>query len=96
MARKSILAHTNLREIFDRALDSAHGISVATKDHGAGVNLRQQLYSFRAADRTASVKIYEDPDDPKHGTSVYDPLIITVKENSIEITLGTVPEINEL
>lgn len=75
------LSYEDIRSALDRALASDNGIKITLPNPGLAIHFRQRCNKFRALDRAASKKTYPDPEDPKHGTSAYDVLTISLEEN---------------
>jgi len=71
---KSLRTYDDVKEIFDAAIAQG-GARVTCKTTGQAVNLRARLNHFRFLDRESMSQVYP-PEDPRHGTSVYDPFVI--------------------
>jgi hypothetical protein len=75
----SIFSYQDIRELFDRALMSERGLRVRLKTKGAANNLRQRMSYYRQLDRRENKKVYTE-NDPMHGRSQYDILILKLTE----------------
>lgn len=76
---RSILAFDDIRHVFDRALQTPHGLKIPCGSRGKAVNLRARFNYFRKIDRDESFKIYP-PDHPMFGKSSYDKLALRIPE----------------
>jgi len=65
-------------DLFDRALESSHGIRNRCDSEGAAKHLRQRLNYARTLSRRESREIYAE-DHPSFGISPYDPFMVLVK-----------------
>lgn len=70
--------YDDVRELFDQALSSPKGIRITCRTRDAAVILRQRFNYFRKLHRLESKEIHPDPNDPRHGRSVYDILILRI------------------
>lgn len=73
----SPLAFDDVREIFDRALNSKRGIRIPCSSRGSAMVLRSRFNYFRKMDRTQNAEVYP-PDHPMHKRSAYDRLILRI------------------
>jgi hypothetical protein len=71
----SLRAYTDCKELFDAALADPKGARAQIGDQGACINMRTRMHYFRKLDREANERIYP-PDDPNHGTSIYDSFVV--------------------
>jgi hypothetical protein len=76
---KSILAFDDIRQVFDRALQTPRGLKIPCPSRGKAINLRSRFNYFRKIDRDESLKIYPT-DHPMFGRSSYDKLALRVPE----------------
>ena len=81
---KSPDAFTLAADLLDRALDSERGILYQTKTHGESLRMLSELRLVRRRAVDESRSIYP-PDHPMYSRSVYDPIVIRVVENGLEI-----------
>lgn len=78
-------AYTDCYALLDRALDRPAGIRIACGPEadpsalGTANQLRVRLHTARSMDRMEARKVYP-PDDPAHGISVYDILVVKIKQ----------------
>ena len=87
----SKLSYEDCYEVLDRALESDHGIRASFEDAGEAYNFRQRCHYARKLDRLESRNVYPDPNDPQHGKSVYDMLVISIRDCAVHITKRTGP-----
>lgn len=80
---KSLLAYSDCGAIFGRALDSKKGVLIECESHGAAVNLRTRLNTYRKLDRKYSMRMYQ-PDDPKYGHSDFDVFVVRIARKGAE------------
>ena len=90
-ANQSNLSYEDCYEVLDRALEADHGIRVSFDDNSAAYNFRQRCHYARKLSRIESRSIYLDPSDPQRGKSVYDPLVISLREKAVHITKRKAP-----
>jgi hypothetical protein len=68
-------------EHFDRAVEDPTGIRVHFgKDSAKAKVFQLRLHQARALDRQKARRMYPS-NDPRHGASIYDPLIVKVRED---------------
>lgn len=78
-AYRSKFQFDDLRQLFDKAIESERGIDIRQKSSPAAMAFRHRLNSFRVNDRNDNAQIYP-VGDPLHGASVYDAIVIRVVE----------------
>lgn len=80
----SRLSYSDCFTLFDKALDDAKGAryQVADGEHGKNQYFRMRMHQARSLDRQDN-KMMLPPDDPLYGRSVYDALIIQLKEDTL-------------
>lgn len=78
---KSRFAYTDCYEVLDRAMDDPSGIRVRIRDYDAALIFRSRLHYARKLKREDSERLYE-PDDPKFGVTIYDTLVVRIKNVS--------------
>lgn len=66
-------------QVLDKALEDGTGVRLKFTEHGEAVHYRLRLHSARRADRQSNRETYE-PGDDMYGKSVYDPLVVRLKE----------------
>lgn len=71
----SLRAYTDCERLFEAALRDPKGARARIGTQEACINMRTRMHYFRKLDREANERTYP-PDDPKHGTSVYDPYVV--------------------
>ena len=74
---KSPLAFDDVRDIFDRALDSQKGLRIPCASRSAAITLRSRFNYFRKANRKDNADMYPS-DHSLHGKSMYDKLSLRV------------------
>jgi len=74
---KSPLAFDDMRDVFEKALNSAKGVRIPCANRGAAIVLRSRLNYFRKINRDENRQIYS-LDHPMHGRSVYDKLVLRI------------------
>lgn len=72
---KSPLAFDDIRAIFEKALNSEHGLRIPCRSRAAAVVLRSRFNYFRVQDREFNKNTY-DPDHLMHGRSMYDKFVL--------------------
>jgi hypothetical protein len=75
-------------EWLSKALQSSKGIRAILPSAQAATKVRQELYTAIKADRLASTKIFP-VDDPRHGTSQYDILRLSINKAEPNVLLIT-------
>lgn len=89
-ASQSRAAYEDCFDYLDQALAQPDGIRVSVglddddDSPGKAKQLQVRLHYARSLDRRDSKIIYPK-DDPNHGTSVYDPLIVKIRQSDGEI-----------
>ena len=82
----SPLAYGDIRTCADRALANGRGVTLRVHSHGEAVSERARFYKMRELDRRASTKVFPS-DDPRHGVSAYDRLVVSVAADGDQIVL---------
>lgn len=77
-------------ELLDRAMEAEKGIRVRVSDFGEAYQLRVKLHTARTLDRTLSRETY-DLGDPKYGVSIYDGLVVKVKQDGDDVVVEIAP-----
>lgn len=72
---KSPLAFDDIRAIFEKALQTEHGVRIPCRNRATAVVLRSRFNYFRVQDREYNAKTY-DPDHLMHGRSMYDKFVL--------------------
>lgn len=75
------LSYGDAYEALDLAKDDAKGIRLKQKDYAAACTFRSRIHYARQVDRRDNLEIYE-PSDPLYGRSVYDTLVVRIKEDT--------------
>lgn len=70
-------AYADCFDLFDRALESTHGVRNRCASRGAAYHLRQRLNYARTLSRREARVIYSES-DPAYGVSPYDTFVIRV------------------
>lgn len=71
----SLRAYTDCQTLFEAALKDPKGARAKLGTQSACINMRTRMHYFRKLDREANERTYS-PDNPMHGTSVYDPYVV--------------------
>lgn len=77
------LSYGDAYEALDLAKDDAKGIRLKQKDYAAACTFRSRIHYARQIDRRDNLEIYE-PSDPLYGRSVYDTLVVRIKQDTEE------------
>jgi hypothetical protein len=77
----SFQAHEDCFEVLDRALESDTGVRAMMDDKGAAIHYRMRLHYARKLDRERSTEAHPT-DHPDYGKSVYDNLVVSVREEN--------------
>jgi hypothetical protein len=75
------LSYGDAYDALDRAKDDLKGIRIKFSDYAAACTFRSRLHYARTVDRRDNTQIY-DEGDPLYGRSVYDPLVVRIKEDT--------------
>lgn len=99
----SRLSYLDCFEIFDRAIDDPQGLRIRLDSINDATFLRMRMHTARKLDRKRNEEIYE-PGEPMHGCSVYDKLILRIRQHpdgaylyvqQISIHLGEIELLSE-
>lgn len=71
---KSLLAYEDVKEVFNRALESEKGLLMKHRDEAAAKRFIFRANSYRALCRAENTKVYPEETHPMHGRTVYDTL----------------------
>lgn len=78
----SILSYTDCLDVFEKALADLRGIRIKFATKAAAVFFRMRAHTARNLDRKRNRMIYsEEPTNPLYGRSMYDKLIVRLKED---------------
>lgn len=72
-------AYLDCYKLLDAAIEDMKGLRVQVADDGAAIHLRMRLHRARTLDREHNMKVY-DEDKPMYNASVYDKLIVRIRE----------------
>lgn len=75
------LSYGDAYEALDLAKDDAKGIRLKQKDYASAATFRSRIHYARQVDRKDNLDIY-DPGDPLFGRSVYDTLVVRIKQDT--------------
>lgn len=75
------LSYGDAYEALDLAKDDAKGIRLKQKDYASAATFRSRIHYARQVDRKDNLDIY-DPGDPLFGRSVYDTLVVRLKQDT--------------
>lgn len=73
-----ILAYEDIRQVMDRAVDSATGVKVTFPSRNMATNFRHRCHKFRVLMQRLNSQSKTE-DDPDYGSSTYDSLIISIE-----------------
>lgn len=76
----SRLAFGDCYEILNMAMDDDQGARVKVPSLGDATHLRTRLHTARRIDREENAKTYEDKEHPMHGRSMYDKIVVRIKQ----------------
>lgn len=74
---KSPLAYADIRDTFERALATPHGIRISFNSHSQAVRERARFNYYRKLHRKENLETYP-LGHPMHGQSVYDTLTLVI------------------
>jgi hypothetical protein len=74
------LSYGDAYDALDRAKDDPKGIRIRFADLAAAQTFRSRVHNARQVDRRDNSTIY-DPSDPLYGRSVYDPMIVRIRQD---------------
>ncbi len=77
---KSVLAYPDIRDYFERAIESEKGIRIICTDAKAATMYKHRINYFRVLHRKDNQKLYPQ-DHTMHGRSPYDVLVVKQREN---------------
>lgn len=75
------LSYGDAYEALDRAKDDAKGIRLKHRDAASAQTFRSRVHYARQVDRRDNMAIYNE-DDALYGRSVYDPLVVRIKQDT--------------
>lgn len=77
----SRLAYQDCYDLFNQALADDKGIRVAMESEAAAITFRMRMHHARGLDRELNAQVHPKG-APMHGQSVYDPLILRLREDT--------------
>ena len=80
-AAKSRGSYKDCEDYFERAIEAPRGIAVTFEDKARATAFTHRMNTYRSLCRRDTKVIYP-ADDPRHGTSMYDPLVISRDPNN--------------
>ncbi|MDE2107155.1 MAG: hypothetical protein KGL39_58660, partial [Patescibacteria group bacterium] len=72
----STLAYSQCYDVLDKALEDPLGVRMRMPSLTVALHFRMRCHQARKLDREKNADIYPDADNPLHGRSAYDVLII--------------------
>lgn len=77
----SLFAYNDVRDAFERALQSPHGIKITYSSYSQAIHERSRFNQFRKLHRAETLDIY-DEGHPLRGKSVYEALNLRIPRRS--------------
>lgn len=77
----SRFAYSDCFEAWEKALNDEVGVRIPVKDIDAAYHLRMRLHQARKIERRENKDTYPDAGHHMHGKSVYDTLIVQIKND---------------
>lgn len=77
---KSTLAYGDCKEIMERALSSANGLSLSFETRNMAIRFKQRCHYYRVLNRKENLSVYPEPSHEMHGRSPFDTLFIRLKQ----------------
>lgn len=96
---KSPLAFEDVREIFNRALESERGITIKCKTRSEAITLRSRMNYLRKVDRKENAVTYQS-DHPMYMRSIWDKYLLRLPpkgapdETTIYVMVRTIDELH--
>lgn len=84
---ESELAYRDCFEVLDNAMEHKLGIRKEFPSTESAKYFQMRCNQARKLNRRKTSRIYSDPNDPRHGTSIYDELRITVEWDEDKVYL---------
>ncbi len=81
---KSTLAYPDIKDYFERAIDTERGIKITCADEKAATMYKHRINYFRVLHRKDNQRVYPEG-HPLHGRSPYD--VFVIKQRGCEIHL---------
>lgn len=72
-------AYLDCIKLLDQATEDTKGVRVQVPDDGSAIHFRMRLHRARTLNREYNAKVYAE-DHPMHNASVYDKLIVRIRE----------------
>lgn len=79
-ANASLYAYEDCFELLDRAVESTTGVRAKVRDQGEAYQFKTRLHQARALSRRQAMQMYPDTAHPEHGKSVYDDLVVSLRQ----------------
>lgn len=79
-ANASLYAYEDCYELLDRALEATTGVRAKARDQGEAYQFKTRLHQARKLSRLQAMQVHPDPSHPEHGKSVYDDLVVSLKQ----------------
>lgn len=105
----SRLSYSDCFTLFDKALEDSKGARYQVNKgltRGDAWQFRLRMHNARQIDRRDNKDLFPDPGEPLHGRSIYDPLLIQIKQDveekwwiyvvHTEIEAGDIEALSEL
>ncbi len=75
----SYFSYKDVFELLDRAIEDGQGLRIPFSRPGDAFQFRVRLHTARRLDRERNKEIFEDPEHPMHGCSIYDGLVASIR-----------------
>jgi len=89
----SPLSYNDIKELLERALLAPKGLRISFESTNAAIRWLSRANSFRAVDRKANAKLYQEGHS-MHMASAYDVLLIKREDKTIELLPRSNEDIN--
>lgn len=88
-----VTSYPDCAALFDQALASTKGVRVRFETHSEAVFQGGRFNAYRARHRRQNEKIYP-ADHPLHKASIYDGIMVRVKDNTVELHRLSIDQFN--
>lgn len=82
---RSMLAYEDVKEVFNRALESEKGLLIKYHDEAAAKRFIFRGNAYRALCRAENTRVYPEETHPMHGRTVYDTLSLRRQGNNVRV-----------
>ena len=78
---QSHMSYSDCYDAMNRALDDSQGVRIEVGTENEAIFFRMRCHKARAIDRRRNAEAYAS-DHPMHNASLYDPLVLRIRQNS--------------